>query len=202
MGARGPLGKDERTRKRDNVTRDQLKITGEIHGYDLPTDFAPEGGWHSAVVRWWDAFRSSPMAARVETDVQWETLAAAMLLYQEYLTIGARGRVMRMSEFRAFFANYFITPGDLRRNGLEIVEPEAASDKTDTPDSGTVSNSFVERRQRILMNGDQPTSKKGPAKKKTAVKKPAVKKAAAKQPVAKKKTAAKKAVAKKPPAKK
>lgn len=189
MGDRGPLAKDERSRKRDNVDRDKLVADDVLRGPDLPTDFAPEAGWHAATLRWWNAFRASPMAKRVQTDVQWETLAGAMLLFDEYLTMGARGRTMRMTEFRAFFASYFITPGDLRRNGLEIVEPDptVGDGASSGPTPGTVSTSFVERRQRILGgdSGDEQVTKK-PAKKKSPAKKAAAKKPAAKKPVAKK----------------
>ena len=180
MGERGPLGKDERTRKRDNVARDQLVITGEILGPELPNDLTPDGGWHPAVVRWWDAFRTSPMAQRVQSDVQWETLAGAMLLYEDYLTVGYKGRAMRMTEFRSFFTAYFITPGDLRRNGLEIVDLSDESDNAETHNpNGTVSTSFVERRNRILGNEDPAASasaKKTATRRKAATKKPPAKK--------------------------
>lgn len=155
MGARGPLQADQRQRGRDTVSREQLVQDDVVRGPDLPSGMLEgEADWHPMVKRWWEAFRRSPMAQRVTDDVQWETLMAAMVVYNDAWTSGVRGRAMRITEFRAFFASYFITPGDLRRNGLEVVVPTGDEDDDEqleaTGSDGNASVTSIEsRRQRL-----------------------------------------------------
>ncbi|WP_311208736.1 MULTISPECIES: hypothetical protein [unclassified Aeromicrobium] len=156
MGSRGPLQQDQRQRPRDTVAREELVKDDVVRGFPLPeaTIFDDTGravAWHPMVERWWEAFRRSPMAQRVTEDVQWETLLAAMVVYNDAWWGGSRGRAMRITEFRAFFASYFITPGDLRRNGLEVVVPTGEEDDEGLAATGTDGNvtSLDDRRARL-----------------------------------------------------
>lgn len=153
MGSRGPLQADQRQRGRDSVAREQLVKDDVVRGPDLPEGMLEGDSWHPMVTRWWEAFRRSPMAQRVTDDVQWETLMAAMVVYNDAWTSGVRGRAMRITEFRAFFASYFITPGDLRRHGLEVVEPTVGGGELEQGATGTDGNasvtSIASRRDRL-----------------------------------------------------
>lgn len=223
MGDRGPLQKDQRVRDRDTAKRDALKVDDEVRGWPLPEGVLgylenadgslreDEDGepipvpWHPQVVKWWEAFRRSPMAQRVVVDVQWESLLASMLAYQDVWTQGPKGRHSRLAEFRAVFTSFFITPGDLRRNGLEIEVPKADEEPKDESGKPTVApvTSLEARKKRILAAVPDIAAEKAAVKKAAPKKKatPRKRSTAERAAIARKTTPAKKAVAKKTAAK-
>lgn len=212
MGERGPLQKDERVRARATVQRDKLVKDDVVRGFDLPvgalgyeenadgSPFLDAKGkkvpipWHPRVVAWWEAFRRSPMAARVTEDVQWESLLGMMLAYQDVWTEGQKGRASRLAEFRSVWASYYITPGDLRRNGLEVEVPKNGEDETEGAPAGPPAPTSLEGRRGSILQLVPDTTKKAPAKKAAPRRRSAAEKAA----IARKTTAAKKTPAKRP----
>lgn len=192
MGDRGPVAKDRTVRDRDNKVRETLHEDGEIRGFDLPDSALDEGEtWHPIVLEWWAAFRRSPQAKLVVTDVQWWDLVGVMRIYQDFWRDEARWRTSRAVALQSMLNGYLVTPGAARRAGIEITLPptdpdEAAAEAAKTKAPATVT-SLDSRRSRILNPvADEPAEKKpvkkvarkAPAKK-APVKRAPVKKAAA-----------------------
>lgn len=151
MGARGPVPKLETSRARDAKVTDRLAWDGEIRGFDLPADaLQSDESWHPMVVKWWEAFRRSPQAMLLSSDIQWETLLGAMRTYQDLWTGQARGRTLRAAEFRQTLTHYLITPADARRSGIEFVMPEPSEDGSDTPTGDGSVTDLSERRKRLI----------------------------------------------------
>ena len=152
MGQTGPVPKLQRTRADKNKVNEHVAWDGEVRGFDLPTEaLGPdEVEWHPMVVKWWEAFRRSPQAQLLSSDLQWQTLLGAMRTYQDLWTGQARGRTLRAAEFRQTLTHYLVTPADARRNGIEFVVPDDGEGEHDnTPGSGSVSD-LSERRKRLI----------------------------------------------------
>lgn len=199
MGDRGPAPKARTVRDRDSKVKDTLHWDGEVRGFDLPDSALEENEtWHPMVTQWWEAFRRSPQAQLVVTDVQWLQLVQAMRVYQDFWAGKARGRTLRSAELRSLLAGFLVSPGDALRRGLEIVLPPETGGEDDAQGAkkpATVTS--IEARKLRLMQGGDESSPKQPAKKvvrKAPVKKPAAKTSPTRAP-------AKKVVAKKAPAK-
>lgn len=207
MGERGPAPKAKTVRARDGKVNETLYADGEVRGFDLPDEALEENEvWHPVVREWWEAFRRSPQAKLIVTDVQWWDLVAAMRVFQDFWAGKARGRTLRSAELRAILAGYLVSPAAARRSGIDITLPptdpdEAEAEAAKTRGPGTVT-SLDSRRARLLAPADDEPEKK-PAKKAVARKAPA-KKAPVKRAPAKKPAVAKKVVKKavtKPPRK-
>lgn len=194
MGTRGPAPKAKTVRDRDGKVNETLYADGEVRGFDLPDSALEENEvWHPVVLEWWDAFRRSPQAKLIVTDVQWWDLVAAMRVFQDFWAGKARGRTLRSAELRAILAGYLVSPAAARRSGIDITLPptdpdEAEAEAAKTRGPGTVT-SLDSRRTRLLEPVDDEPVKKAPAKKAVARKAPAkkapVKRAPAKKPATK-----------------
>lgn len=206
MGDRGPAPKDRTVRERDGKVNETLYADGEIRGFDLPDSALDEDEqWHPIVLEWWAAFRRSPQAKLLVTDVQWWDLVGVMRIYQDFWRSESRWRTARATALQTMLNGYLVTPGAARRAGIEITLPpkdpdeaKAEADKTKKPATVT---SLESRRSRILSAvPDEPAeekpvkkvARKAPAKK-APVKRAPAKKAAAAPP----KKVVKKAVVKK-----
>lgn len=143
----GPPPKLNTSRARDSKVTETMSWDGEIRGFDLPADALAEGEqWHPMVVSWWEAFRRSPQAALLSSDVQWETLLGAMRTYQDLWTGQARGRTLKSAEFRQILTHYLISPADARRNGIEFISPPETDASTSTG-SGSVTDLSARRKR-------------------------------------------------------
>lgn len=149
MGQFGPVPKVNTSRARDSKVTERIAWDGEIRGFDLPTAALAEGEtWHPLVVAWWDAFRRSPQAQLLSSDLQWLTLLGAMRTYQDLWNGEARGRALKAAEVRQVLTQYLVTPADARRNGIEFVMPEPAEDENSPAESGKVAD-LAARRKRL-----------------------------------------------------
>jgi hypothetical protein len=92
------------------------------------------------------------MASQVLDETQWLTLAMAMPLLQTYVTGGSRGQTMRFDAFKSVCALFFVTPGDLRRAGLEVAAPDEYT--VDGQEPASVASMDARRRARLLGKSD------------------------------------------------
>lgn len=151
MPQTGPVPKLNRTRADKTKVNDRMAWDGAIRGFDLPDD-ALQGDetWHPMVVLWWEAFRRSPQARLLSSDLQWFTLVGAMRNYQDLWTGQARGRTLRAAEFRQTMTQYLISPGDARRSGIEFVLPDDDENpEKQSTGKGEVTN-LADRRKRLI----------------------------------------------------
>lgn len=96
--------------------RQRLRADGKIGGFDLPEGVLPKGEeWHPQTREWWDAWRRSPQAAAMATDVDWRYLLDTALLHHQYWK---NGRWEFANEIRMREAKLGATPGD--RNALKF----------------------------------------------------------------------------------
>lgn len=148
--ASGPIPKLHRQRADRSKVVGRLAADGEVRGFNLPADALAEGEtWHPMVVVWWEAFRRSPQARLVTSEMQWHTLVMAMRIYQDLWRGPERGRAVRAAEIRQIFTLFLVTPGDARRHGIEFVHPEDPENPDLSQPSDNVSN-LAERRRRLL----------------------------------------------------
>lgn len=119
MAGAGPAPKERRSRDRDNVSRDAIVADGQVRGFDLP-ELAGED-WHPQTVALWEAWRRSPQAVRMVTDLDWHFLLDTMLMHH---TMWAKGKWEFAAEVRLRAAKFGVTPEDRLRLKLEVEVPE------------------------------------------------------------------------------
>jgi len=151
MGQTGPVPKLNRTRADKTKVNDRMAWDGEIRGFDLPDEaLTGDEVWHPMVVQWWEAFRRSPQARLLSSELQWQTLVGAMRTYQDLWNGQARGRTLKSAEFRQILTQYLVTPGDARRSGIEFVMPDDDENpEKETSGSDDVPN-LADRRKRLI----------------------------------------------------
>jgi hypothetical protein len=158
MAGRGPAPKGKRARDRDTPVRDMVKSDGKLGGWPLPDDALKEGeSWHPRTVKWWDAWRESPQAQRMVTEVDWETLLECALMHHEMWT---KRHFLLANEVRLRTAKFGATPEDRARLKLEIEVPEHY-EAGHTPGDGE-NVTPIDRRDR-WSGGSSPTSSTGTA---------------------------------------
>ncbi len=97
--------------------RQTLRADGKIGGFDLPEGVLPKGEeWHPQTREWWEAWRRSPQAAAMATDVDWRYLLDTALLHHQYWK---NGRWEFANEIRMREAKLGATPAD--RNALKFL---------------------------------------------------------------------------------
>lgn len=122
MAGNGPAPKANRQRSRDTPQRETIKADGSISGFDLPDGVLPDGGeWHPRTRKMWDAWRASPQAQRMVTDVDWEFLLDTALMHH---MMWSKGRWDFAGEVRIRMAKFGATPEDRLRLKLEVEVPE------------------------------------------------------------------------------
>lgn len=119
MAGAGPAPKERRTRDRDNAKRDSIIADGQVRGFDLP-ELSGED-WHPNTVALWEAWRRSPQAVRMVTDLDWHFLLDTMLMHH---TMWAKGKWEFAAEVRLRAAKFGVTPEDRLRLKLEVEVPE------------------------------------------------------------------------------
>jgi hypothetical protein len=152
MAGRGPAPKDPAKRRRRNAAEPLTTVTpdDELRGPELPagvlgadedTGLAVE--WHPMTQRWWDSWRTSPMAQTfIETD--WLFLIDTALMHH---TMWSKGRWEYASEIRLRAAKFGATPEDRARLKLKVDDPTNAPQRP-VQSAGNVSD-ITSRRARL-----------------------------------------------------
>lgn len=123
--------------------RQTLRADGKIGGFPLPENVLPKGEtWHPLTVEWWEAWRRSPQAVAMATDVDWRYLLDTALLHHRYW---GNGRWELANELRMREAKLGATPADRNamKFNLEILEEFPVGR------AAHVSDMNAERRRRI-----------------------------------------------------
>lgn len=167
MAGNGPPPKEERSRGRDNPTREIIKSDGKLGGFPLPDDVLPElpeskrdpdwwegevqrEEWHPQTVRWWQNWRESPQATRMLTGPDWDYLLDTALLHHQMWTSGGKNSE-RAAEIRLRVAAFGATYADRLRLKYEI---EIPSEEYDVGTAGqNVSNMDDARKRRLAAGG-------------------------------------------------
>lgn len=152
MAGRGPAPKDPARRRRRNATEPETVITldDEMRGPELPDgvlgvdeDSGLMVEWHLMTQRWWDSWRTSPMAQHfIETD--WLFLIDTALMHH---TMWSKGRWEYASEIRLRAAKFGATPEDRARLKLKVDDPSAGPQRP-AQSAGNVSD-INSRRARL-----------------------------------------------------
>jgi hypothetical protein len=122
MAGAGPAPKASRSRARDTANRDTIKADGVLRGFDLPEDALQDGEeWHPITKMWWEEWRLSPQAVRMNTMVDWMFLLDTALMHH---TMWSKGRWEFSAEVRLRAAKFGATPEDRLRLKLEVEVPE------------------------------------------------------------------------------
>ena len=93
-------------------------------GPTLPEQPPNGAGWKSQVRQWYMAFRLSPMAELLNTDIDWQNMILAMVHLNDYYDTG------NMQAYRAFermTAQFGATPGSRRRIRVGIGSGDATT---------------------------------------------------------------------------
>ncbi|MFG2292069.1 hypothetical protein [Streptomyces sp. NPDC048603] len=140
MAGRGPAPKDPAKRRRRNATEPETVVTpdDELRGPELPEgvlgvdeDTGRVVEWHPMTQRWWDSWRTSPMAQTfIETD--WLFLIDTALMHH---TMWSKGRWEYASEIRLRAAKFGATPEDRARLKLKVDDPNARQAPAQRPDN-------------------------------------------------------------------
>lgn len=152
MPGRGAAPAPTRASKKQKAPMDVIKADGELRGFPLPKEalYDEENDtfdeWHPMTVRWWDAWRRSPQAARMMSDPDWYALLDTALIHHH---MWMNHKWEFASEVRLRVAKFGATPEDRARLRMEIEVPEEypVGNKT-----GNAVTSLDSRRQR-LANG-------------------------------------------------
>lgn len=124
--------------------RDFVRSDGKIGGYELPEGVLPDGEeWHPLTVRWWNHWRSSPQAARMVTEPDWDFLLDTALIHH---TMWKNGRWEFANEVRMRVAQFGATPAARRALKQEIDVPE---EYPTGRKSGSNVTSIEDRRKRL-----------------------------------------------------
>lgn len=139
VAGRGPAPKGNAVRRnKESQIRDVVKYDGAIRGFELPdaTEVLPpaferdadgawipveQTAWHPMTVRMWEAFRSSPMAVAMATEVDWAYLLDTMLMHHSMWT---KGSFDMAAEVRQRLAKFGATNEDRLRLRMEVEIPE------------------------------------------------------------------------------
>lgn len=137
-------GNNRRAQGIPGGARQTLRANDEIGGFDLPEGVLPKGEeWHEMTVSWWEAWRRSPQAAAMVTDVDWHYLRDTALIHHQMWT---SGRWELANEIRMRVAKYGATPAD--RHALKF-EIETHEEYPVGKPGGNVSTFDAARRKRI-----------------------------------------------------
>ena len=152
MAGRGPAGKAQHTRSRNDASFSDLVITGDLHGKPLPRDILPvdpESGlrekWHKQTLRWWESIRRFPLLED-EPDLGWQFLIDTALMHH---TMWTKGRWEFAAELRLRMAKYGSTPEDRLR--LKVTVRTASDPDLGAQDHGAASVTNISSRRARLM---------------------------------------------------
>lgn len=154
MAGRGPA-QGAHTRDRSGIDRVTLVADGRLRGMALPRNFVrdPKTGntmpWHPATVRWWNHWRKSPQATRMQTQPDWDFLLDTALMHHWMWT---RGNFELAGEVRLRVQQFGATPEARQRLRVDVTvdrpAPTEAEVETDDGPGGNVS-SIDDRRKRL-----------------------------------------------------
>ena len=134
MAGRGPVPKANPLN--GPVKRGLVKYDGVLRGFDLPDPegllppvrrkidgewvHVPQDDWHPRTKAWWAAWRSSPQAMNMQTEVDWEYLLDTALMHSNMWTTGS---FELAAEVRQRMSMFGATPQDRMRLRMEVEVP-------------------------------------------------------------------------------
>ena len=152
MAGRGPAGKAQHTRPRNDPNFTNLVADGTLHGSPLPNNVLPiEDGvrekWHPQTLRWWKSIRSFPMLAD-EPDLGWQFLIDTALMHH---TMWKKGKWEFAAELRLRMAKYGATPEDRMRLKISVSNPPPSVKTVDdeAPAAAASVTDITSRRSRL-----------------------------------------------------
>jgi len=123
---RGPVPKpdDQRVRHRTSGPSSRTVVLTPFPAPDLPQDVLPAGQpWHPETVRWWRAWRESPLTAQL-SEVEWHELLVAARLHHAI----AHGDLRLSAELRRRVGAFGATAEDRARLHLTVTQAERAEE--------------------------------------------------------------------------
>lgn len=150
MGRRGPMPAETHTRARNDHKTIKLIADGKMRGSTLPKLLDQKGNveaWHPVTVKWWNHWRRSPQAVRMQTGPDWDFLLDTALMHHE---MWKHRKWELAAEIRLRVQKFGATPED--RSRLRIEVGTAMPDAVVTPSAprSNVTSIDDERRARIL----------------------------------------------------
>lgn len=117
MAGRGPVGKPEHVRQRNDAEFEKFAETGELFGSPLPDGVLPnDEQWHPQTVALWDSLRRSPLL-KDEPELGWQFLIDTALMHH---TMWLKGKWEFASEVRLRVAKFGATPEDRMRLKIKV----------------------------------------------------------------------------------
>ena len=86
--------------------------------------------WHHATLAWWGSLTDHPTFHGL-TQAQWFDLAQIAVLYDAV----SKGALKHRTELRQSLAGYMLTPGDLRKNSMELATRPAIAPVAESADT-------------------------------------------------------------------
>ena len=161
MAGRGPAPKPDAIR-RNRTQRELIKYDEVVRGFDLPDAHEvlpplrkkvdgewrqePQYEWHPMTLKMWDAWRTSPQAVQMMTEVDWAYLLDTALMHHSMWVTGSFDTA---AEVRQRMSMFGATPSDRARLRMEVEVPK---EKYPVGESGTthgVASIDDQRRKRL-----------------------------------------------------
>lgn len=138
LAGNGPPPKKGAVRRNKSGARELVKYDGNVRGYDLPDpsdgNVLPprrikidgewvqeaQASWHPMTQKMWDAWRSSPQAVQMMTEVDWAYLMDTMLMHHSMWVTGSFDTA---AEVRQRMSMFGATPSDRARLRMEVEVP-------------------------------------------------------------------------------
>lgn len=134
----------QRVRRNKPAAVPVLVADGKVYGSDLPATHE----WPEATVKWWQAWRTSPQAAKF-TDTDWSFMLDTAVLHAEFWL----GNRTVAGELRLRVAKFGATMEDRLRLKFAIGEPDTAPDVPATRLRTKAESSRRERALRAVADG-------------------------------------------------
>ena len=159
----GPVPKSNPVRRNKPERRELVKYDGVVRGFELPDAEGllpplrrkidgewvqvPQTEWHPRTVAWWAAWRSSPQAMQMLTEVDWEYLLDTALMHNNLWTTGS---FELASEVRQRMSMFGATPQDRMRLRMEVEVPAEQFPAGRSGDGGAVASMDDARRRKLM----------------------------------------------------
>ena len=159
MAGRGFPAEPGSRRYKKIRTHEVIATSGQLHGPPLPTYIPGLGDgkvrWHPQTRRWWTAWRRSPQAVRMITELDWTFLFETALLHHRFW---ADGEVKLGAELRIRQAKFGATPEDRSRLRVEVQDAGATVriNVAERDDGGRAEVSQMDDARRRRLVGESP----------------------------------------------
>ena len=150
MAGRGPAPRPGSRRFYQREIDVVVAKDGKRRGPTLPR-FTPLKGadgapvpWHPQTRKWWDSWRRSPQALRMQSEPDWAYLLETAVIHHQFWM----GRMDLAGELRLREAKFGPTPADRAMLRVEIADGNAAAVQDSAEPAGNVA-SIEDRRRRL-----------------------------------------------------